>query len=145
MTILEHPLAWRWTDPKYAVLPDDVLEKMIPFASEKAAELFKNSTRFNGKNGLADAIFEVEMAYAESMSPDEGRHWLRSQPVLESAQVFLSWQPDTAIMTTWGIFADYWSEFCYGASDDLNVWAEDESWAFLFHHEGEFHFGRRKR
>ena len=145
MTIREHPLAWRWTDPEHAVLPDDVLDRMVPFPPEKAAELFKHSCAFNGRDGLSTDLFEVRVISSGSMSPAEGRAWLCSQQPDTDAKVFLSWQPNTAIMTTWGVFTDYWGEFCYGASDDLNVWPEDEQWALLFHHEDEFHFGRRKQ
>lgn len=145
MTIREHPLAWRWTDPKHALLPDHVLDQMQPFSPQKAADLFKLSCSFNGQDGLSTDLFDVRAISTASMSPAEGKAWLHSQQPDLASKVFLSWQPDTAIMTTWGIFADYWSEFCYAASDDLNVWPEDEQWALLFHHEEEFHFGHRKR
>lgn len=144
MTIREHPLAWRWTDPKHAVLPDCVLDQMQPFLPERAAELFKHSCSLNGQDGLSTDLFEVSVVSTVSMSPADGNAWLRARQPDLAAMVFLSWQPNAAIMTTWGIFTDYWSEFCYGASDDLNVWPEDEQWAFLFHHEEEFHFGYRK-
>lgn len=141
MDIREHPLAWRWTDPNYAVLPPEVLARMIPYSCDEAASLFRHSLRFNCSSGLSRDRYQSEIAFAESMSSEEGTIWLRSRPVSESTPVYLSWQPNTAIRTDWGVFADYWSEFCYGSSDDLNVWPEDESWVFLFHHNGEFHFG----
>lgn len=144
MTIREHPLAWRWTDPAQAVFPDHVLDQMWPLPPEQAAERFRHSCAFNSRDGLSDDLFEVQVVATEEMTPEEGRDWLRSrQPHLDT-KVFLSWQPNTAIMTTWEIFSDRWRDFCYGAADDLNVWPEDERWALLFHHEEEFHFGFRR-
>lgn len=144
MTIREHPLAWRWTDPKYAVLPDDVLEKMVPIGVEDSVKLFTKSCHFNGKDGLSTDLFEVDVISTEGISAEAGSAWLWDQQPDAAVNVFLSWQPQSAIRTTWGIFAKYWEEFCYPSSDDLNVWPEDGDWAFLFHHEEEFHFGRCK-
>lgn len=143
MTIREHPLAWRWADPNHAVLPDEVLERMIAFAPGEAAGLFKRASGMNGAGGLSTDLFEVNVISTVTTSLAEGSAWLRGQQPDAEAKVYLSWQADTAIQTTWGTFADYWSDFCYPSSDDLNVWPEDEAWAFLFHHEEEFQFGRR--
>jgi hypothetical protein len=144
MTIREHPLAWRWTVPKHAVLPDSVLDQMQPFSQQEAEKLFKHACSFNGQDGLSTDLFEVRVISTASLSLEAGRAWLRAlQPVLTS-KILLSWQPDTAITTTWDVFTEYWSDFCCPASDDLNVWPEDEQWALLFHHEEEFHFGFRK-
>src|SRR4051812_15571619 len=101
MTIREHPLAWRWTDPKHAVLPDQVLDQMTPFSPQRAAELFQHSCSFNGRDSLADDLFEVRVISTAPISPAEGSAWLRSQQSDTACRVFLSWQPDTAIMTTW--------------------------------------------
>lgn len=145
MDIREHPLGWRWTDPQHAVLPDDVLDQMMPFSSEEAEELLERSGAFNGRKKISPRQYEVRVISSAILSPAEGSAWLRFQQPDTEAEVFLLWDSDTAIQTTWGIFAKYWEDFCYPSSDDLGVWPEDEEWGLLFHHNEEFHFGRRKR
>lgn len=145
MDIREHPLGWRWTDPKHAVLPDEVLDRMVPFTPEEAEEICEKARAFNGKKGLSPGQYDVRVISSGILSPAEGSAWLCFQQPDLDAEVFLSWEPDTAIQTTWGIFAEHWEDFCYPASDDLSVWPEDEKWALFFDHEEQFHFGKRKR
>ena len=143
MQLKDFPLAWRWTDEKYAVLPDDVLARIIPQTNEQAAQLFKRSLRFCGTDGVDERQFSLVQITTKNVEPALVSAWLRACHCKAETMVFLSWQPDTAISTTWEIFVHYWSEFCYPESDDLNVWPEDNSWMLLYHHEELFQFGRR--
>jgi hypothetical protein len=114
---------------------------MIPFSSDQAAEAFRHGCSLTGADGLSDNLFDVDVTRTATFDRDQGRVWLLARQPNKESSVILSWQPDTALKTTWGIFTDYWDDFCYGASDDLSVWPEDADWALLFHHEDEFHFG----
>ena len=141
MLIQNHKLAWRWTDPTYAVLPSEILAQMYPVPPREAKELFERSLFFLGKDGLRSEL-HPHIVSSEGMSPEVGSNWLsQQQPDLE-LKVSLSWDAEVALLTTWGIFISYWQEFCYPASDDLVVFPKSEVWVFLFHHEEEFHFGR---
>ena len=143
MQLKEFPLAWRWTDEKYALLPEKVLSRIIPQSSEQAACLFKESLRFCSKDGLDEKQFSLTQIITRDIEPALVSAWLIACLNNLDTRVFLSWQPSTAVSTTWGIFAEYWSEFCYPASDDLNVWSETHSWMLLYHHEELLQFGRR--
>ncbi len=145
MDIREHPLGRRWTDPKHAVLPDDVLDQMVPFTPEEAEEICERFRAAEGRTGLSPEEYEMRVIPSGILSPAEGCAWLRFQQPDTEAEVFLSWEPDTAIQTTWGVFADHWEDFCHLASGDLNVWPENGNWALFFHHDETFQFGRRKR
>ena len=60
MTIRDHPLAWRWTDSRYALLPDSTLAlKIEPVDLSKAEELFRRSLRLLGRDCLTPEIFET--------------------------------------------------------------------------------------
>jgi hypothetical protein len=143
MTIREHPLAWRWTDPKYALLPDSTLAQMQPIEPEEAARLCTHSLTLAGENGLAPNVFTITSVCAEGFSQEAGCRWLREcQPDL-SVHVVISWDQDTAIRTTWEVFTAHWDDFCYPSSDDVVVWSESDTWAILYHHEHEFQFGKR--
>ena len=144
MTIREHPLAWRWTDPKYALLPDSVLAQMQPIEADEAARLFTHSLTLAGEDGLAPDVFNITTVRAEGLSPEAGCEWLRERQPDLSVRVGVSWDRHTAIRTTWGVFTGHWDDFCYPSSDDVLVWPESESWALRYHHEQEFQFGRKR-
>lgn len=143
MQLKEFPLAWRWTDENYALLPDNVLSGIIPQTKEQADRLFQQSLRFCGKEGLDEKQFSLSQIKTKDIEPARVSEWLTACHDKTETSVFLSWQPDTAVSTTWGIFSEYWSEFCYPASDDVTIWAEGYSWVLLYHHEELLQFGRR--
>jgi hypothetical protein len=142
MTIREHPLAWRWTDPKYAVLPDDTLAQMQPIGQE-AERLFQKSRGFLLRDSLSTHEFRSIVRHSGDVPVEVGRRWLRQQQPDLSTQVLVSWQRDAAIRTTWKIFTAHWDDFCYPSSDDVIVWPESEQWALFYFHEQEFQFGWR--
>ena len=141
MLIQNHKLAWRWTDPAYAVLPSEILEQMHPIPSHEAKELFERSLFFLCQDGLRPEL-HPNIVSSESMPPEVGGNWLRQQQPNLDIKVNLSWDPEVALLTTWGVFVSYWQEFCYPASDDLVVFPKSEAWVFLFHHEEELQFCR---
>ena len=143
MTIREHPLAWRWTDADCAVLPDDTLAQMHPIEQREAERLFHKSSGFLVGDSLSPQEFTTIVHHCADVSVEAGRRWLREQQSDLSSQLFVSWQQDAAIRTTWEIFTAYWDDFCYPASDDIIVWPESERWALFYFHEQEFHFGQR--
>ena len=143
MTIREHPLAWRWTDADYAVLPDDTLAQIQPIEQREAERLFQRSLRFLVRDSLSSQEFTPIVRHSADVPAEVGRRWLREQQPDLSAQVFVSWQQDAAIRTTWEIFTAHWDDFCYPSSDDAIVWPESERWALFYFHEQEFQFGQR--
>lgn len=144
MDIREFPLARRWTQATHAVLPDDVLAQMHPVEAVEAISLSQRAQGFSGQEGLDESVFAVNTICSVDLSPQSGCEWLRDQQPDLAADVIVSWDSDTAIRTTWKIFTAYWDDFCYPSSDDVLVWPESESWAFFFHHEECFQFGRRR-
>ncbi len=143
MTIRQHPLAWRWTDANYALLPDATLAQMQPMDQRAAARLFQRSLHFLVRDSLAPLEFTAIVRHSADVPAEVGRLWLLEQQSDLSVQVFVSWQLDAAIRTTWDVFTAHWEDFCYPSSDDVLVWPESERWALFYFHEQEFQFGRR--
>lgn len=141
MRISNHKLAWRWTDPAYAVLPDEILVQMQPLPPDQANVLHSRALAFLGRGGLHPDL-RPEIVRTENASLEECASWLKEHEPYMEIPVLLSWSADTALQTTWGIFLSYWPEFCYPASDDLVVLPKSDAWVLLYHHEQEFHFGR---
>ena len=144
MNIREHPLAWRWTDEKYALLPDNILREMFPVEETEAAGLFTRSLTFIRDTDLSPDIFTITAISANPFSAEAGCRWLRERQPDLSVPVVLSWDESTAIRTIWEVFTNYWDDFCYPSSDDVLVWPESESWVLLYHHAHEFRFGKRR-
>lgn len=140
MSIREHPLAWRWTDSQ---LPDDALAQMQSLEPQEAERLFERSLRLLGRDCLSPQVFPIVTRHSADVPAEVGCVWLREQQPDLSTRVYVTWERDTAIWTTWQVFTAHWDDFCYPLSDDVIVSPESESWALLYHHEQEFHFGRR--
>lgn len=143
MQLQDFPLAWRWTDEKYALLPQDVLAQIRPHSAALADQLFQNSLAFNASSGLDERIFACRRIETLGIEPERVTDWLLDCHGSKDTCVFVSWQPNTAASTTWGVFARYWDAFCYPVSDNVNVWSDGGNWALLYHHTEFMQFGER--
>ena len=124
-------LAWRWTRLTHAVLPDDVLAEIEPIDRDAAdAWAHEAHRRFQGVSGLS---FRAPSEAAEST-----RIRLQALPVTGETFVVVCWSTGLAVRTRWRIFVQYWSAFCYPASDDVVVWTPEHDWALCYHHDEVF-------
>jgi hypothetical protein len=129
MTIQEFPLAWRWTQRSHSVLPAEVLAGIRPLSASEAA----------GVSTAAPAESATVVSRSASDSVDV-RHWLRSVQPDSQARVYISWNRDWAVETSWHIFTEYWDDFCYPSSDDVTVVPTGGTWQLVYHHYEQFEF-----
>jgi len=47
-----------------------------------------------------------------------------------------------AICVSWGVFCEYWDDFCYPASDDVAIWPLSQEWFLIYDHSEKFFFVR---
>ena len=52
MKVQEFPLAWRWTDSRYSVLPDTVLSQLRPLGAQEAGLAFERAQSFQRDSGF---------------------------------------------------------------------------------------------
>src|SRR5438034_486668 len=123
------PLAWRWTDSRHAMLPQAVLSQLQPMEPHDAQRAFERARAFRSR------VQDCRVAHSADIAAGEGRDWLREQHGGLRDSVIIAWSSDCALRTTWETFTDYWSDFCYPASDDVAVWPESERWVLFYHHE----------
>ncbi|HKV52762.1 MAG TPA: hypothetical protein VJO52_16325 [Gemmatimonadaceae bacterium] len=71
---------------------------------------------------------------AEDDHEDEVRRLLSELPVAASAPVIVSWDADTAVITSWPVFVTYWTDFCYASSDDVTIWEPTKPWTLCYYH-----------
>jgi hypothetical protein len=131
MNIREFPLAWRWTQSSHSVLPSEVLDQLRPLNLTEAARA----------HTIAVAQRPSGISYSTTdPDPAEARMWLRRvQPDL-AVLVYVSWDQDSAIETTWSIFTQYWDDFCYPSSDDVTVIPIAGAWRLDYYHYEQFEF-----
>lgn len=134
MKVQEFPLAWRWTDSRYAVLSESVMSQLQPLGPQEARLARERARSFQHDSSIT---------HPADVSDEDGCAWLREQHRGLSDIVTVSWSPDCALRTSWQIFTEHWSDFCYPSSDDVSVWPDSERWVLFYHHEEQFEFIQR--
>jgi len=132
-------LAWRWTQPAHGVLPPDVMAQIAPIPDIVA------SPNVTTRGELDRSSFDEVQAASADISSEEGTKWLRLLAIAPAEPVIVRWDSATAVRTTWKVFADYWADFCYPSSDDVEVFPQSGEWLLLYHHWEQFEWGRRRQ
>lgn len=138
-------LKWRFTDPRYRVLPPIHLEQVKPLSSESSQRLWDQTLPLHKglpfTAGFFDVVESISLNNTESSADRSVRKWLFNRGVPFKSSVYLSYQPDVAIATTWKMVVKYWDDFWYPSSDDLIVVDDSFAWTLFFWHESEAFFG----
>jgi hypothetical protein len=129
MTAQEFPLAWRWTQPSHSVLPAEVLAGIRPLSAPEAARLCTTASPRGSS----------VVSHSASDSADVSR-WLRSIQPDSQVPVYVGWSEELAVEMSWGIFTQYWDDFCYPSSDDVMVAPVTGTWQLVYHHHEQFDF-----
>ena len=132
--IKSFPLAWRWTSPSHTVLPTEILNSMHPLPTEEAAKAYGDGRQLSRRNDTAVTATHL------AEETESTRTWLSALPISPDQQVFVAWDPSTAITLPWKAFVMYWDAFCYPSSDDLFVFPSDKTAALAWSHEEVFRF-----
>jgi hypothetical protein len=144
----QFPLKWRFTDP-HDVLPPIHLAQVKPLAPADAGRLWNLilqsdlHTAVPFAKGYFRSVVSTRIGDSHG-NPAEGRRvrkWLYQRGVPFRQRVWLSYEPELAIETTWRMLVKYWTAFYYPFSDDLTVIDGSFTWAVLFFHEKEVFFG----
>jgi hypothetical protein len=144
----EFQIKWRFTDPLYNQLPAEHLEQLTPLNKEASNFLWNyiSESGLHQHEPFGNEFFKtVNSTRIYEGNEQEIKKWLYQRGLPFSKQVYLSWQPETAMITTWKLVVKYFDDFFYGGSDDLTVIDESLNWAVLFHHEDEIYFGTNKK
>lgn len=154
MDIREFPLAWRWTDAKHSKLPDETLDQIIALGPEASAEVHVRWMAFFDRHGelLANRFTELKTCATDVSGWNNAQipepalkgivgNWLLNCEADRALLVTVSWDRAWAVRTPWGIFVEWWDDFCYPSSDDVCIAPENGQWLLSFHHEEQFSFG----
>lgn len=130
-------LDWRFTDPNYNVLPDDVLVRIEPLSEEAAIKVWKKyvSDSYNHilkipKSTMATPKKTFNVVWEEDqLSKEKIISCLKE--LKEDESLYFLWSPECAVKTYWGVFANFWSDFCY-PDDDNDVIIVDNKIKIIF-------------
>jgi hypothetical protein len=133
-------LSRRWID----AMPPDTYFKIHPLKAAKAKEVSKQAYSLLEGWQPKPALFQTEPQFDASGEREPGTEWLLQRETDRAQQAVLVWNESTAALTEWGIFCDFWDDFCYPSSDDVVVLPLTCHWVLLYDHEETLQFGRLK-
>ena len=140
----EFRLNWRFTEERYGILPEIHLHQLKPLNKEASNFLWDfilHSGMHEDTPFKKDFFKSVDKAKILDANHKEIKKWLYQRGLPFEKEVFLSWQPDEAMIVPWKLLIKYFDNFYYSTSDDLSVIDQSLNWALLFYHEDEIYFG----
>ena len=132
MRIEDFPMAWRWTQKSHADFPPDVLARIKPIESSVARELYQR-----GERAFSGEVIGDERSCSTERS-DEARGWLRSLGFPAESPVTVVWSSELGVALPWGVFVEYWDDFCYPSSDDAFIILSGGSDVISYEHHEMF-------
>lgn len=125
---------WRFAEDavKYTMLTPDELKDFRPLCEESSKQLWTllatpvlRQFRANHERTMNEGTALPSLVCDSNWTPEEESQFVRSflTPQLdfpEGQTVYFSWDPDVAVMTTWGLLLRHWTDFCY-PSDFGNI------------------------
>lgn len=142
----EFALNWRFTDPKYNVLPNYHLKDLKPLdkvASRFLFDYLKSKDLHNDlpfKSGFFKRTESIEITENNTIRVKE---WLLKFGLNTENQVLLSWDLEKAMILPFGLLVEYFDDFYYSTSDDLTVFQKDLNWALFFFHADQIFYGTK--
>lgn len=130
-------LSWRLTDD----LPEIHLDQLKPLdkiASKFLWDYISDSGLHDDTPFKTNFFKTIDKAKTYLDNKQEIKKWLYHRGLPFDKQVFLSWQPNEAMVVPWKLFIKYVDSFY---SDDLTIIDQSLTWALLFYHESEIYFG----
>ena len=142
-------LRWRFTDPRYRVLPSTHLVQIKPIKAHAAGQLVDLISDWDPLPPQGQAGFaHVARTRIDAYEVDEVRRvrkWLFQRPLPFKQEVFVCWDRHTAAITTWKMIVRYWDVFWYPSSDDVCVFDTSLAWLLFLWHEEEAFFASHRR
>ena len=145
--VSEHPLKWRWTNPKWNLLPAAALAQIRPLTAIKTNQVCQSILPLIGSEQcLSGEFFEDIKEFNTSGDAEDGRTWLLDHLPPSVTELVVCWVhfDIPALVTSAEVFFSYWDDFCYPCSDNVVVWSMNDEWAAFYHDSERLWVGRRR-
>lgn len=140
----EFDLKWRFIEEEYDKLPDEHLSQLLPLNKVASKYLWDyiSQTDLHKDVPFKKDFFRTIDRYKISEGNEKGvKKWLYQRGLPFEKNVYLSWQPNDAMIVPWKILIKYFDSFYYRSSDDLTIIDQSLDWALFFYHTDEIYFG----
>lgn len=137
-------LKWRFTNSLWNKLPERNVHQIIPLSNIGANEISKIIKKEKTSLNIPfthDYFRVIDKAKILSNNEKIIENWLLARAISPQQEIILYWDDETAVITNWKTFVEYFDDFFYGGSDDLEVFSETLDWMLLCFHEDELYFG----
>jgi len=144
--IEEFSMKWRFTDENYNQLSKLHLDQLKPLDIQASRFLWDYISTTNLHNDIPfkrDFFKSIDQIDIVEGNEKEIKKWLYHRGLPFEKEVYLSRQPDDAMIVPWKLLIKYFNDFDYG--DDLTVIDQSLNWALLFFHEGTIYFGSNEK
>lgn len=136
----ESRYAWRWSDPKFDLLPPNVLNTIQALAPDAAARIYPGlATLEIWAQEEPDRVIQTAQ-----MGEGEVARTLERLPIEPDERLLISWHETDAILAPWQTFAREWSAFCYPGADDVMTVPESGIGVLCYHHAEYFCWRARR-
>ena len=137
-------LKWRFTDIHWNKLPEIKLSQIIPLSRTGAnviSEIIKKEKISLNIPFTHNHFRTIDKAKILENNEQIVKEWLFKRTIPLEQEIILYWDNETAAITNWKIFVEYFDDFFYLGSDNLEVFGESLNWMLLCFHEAELYFG----
>ena len=138
----EFSLKWRWDNENHCLLSNDELCQISPLSPISSQQVWEKSLDFvDSKKDYelrADLFDSIETI--DATSDNDVERWLRTR--MGKNEIFVSWDRETAVITSSDVFIQHWNDFCYPSSDDVTIWPKDISWVIQYRHHEQYSYGQ---
>ncbi len=127
-------LRQRFIDPSSGSIAAHFRDRLRPLAGAAAAAIAQEATARCPDAGA------FEVTFRSDDSPGLVQSRLHGLGLTDAAPVIVSWDPATALVTEWGVFAAHWGDFCYPAADNVCIWPVAGNWRLCYRRYEVFQF-----
>ena len=126
LDLSDFPYAYRFNDENYNVLPKDYMLKIISLSKEESSLLWGkyidetsiHYKKIEVKKGSLEKILD-DCGWGNKIDEEKTKNVLKGL-TNDDTSIIIFWSKHYSVKTTWEIFCNYWSDFCY-PSDDGNI------------------------
>jgi hypothetical protein len=134
----------RFTNERYVTFPNLHLQQLKPLGKRGSRFLWDYTIKSNLHGNAPfkkDFFRKIDKAPIKEGNEKETKMWLQKCGLPFDKPVYLSWQPNEAMIVPWKIFINYFDHFYSCNVCDLTVIDQSLNWALLVHHQEKIYFG----
>ena len=152
----EFEYLWRWTNPKYNVLPlldlaqihlvkEEKAQSLWNYAHAYISELFRYAFVDTSESPNSELFAWIQHINISQEPLEKVRAHLRIFQPQEDQEMIVMWKSEVAVTVPWSLVCTYWDDFCYPGFDEaVGIFPLSEAWALLYHHENQLVMGRQR-